>query len=422
MLTIVFMSYYYYGVRAVLTAGLSCLVSVFSDYIACAARRIKFDWQDVSPVMSGLLLALLMPATVPYTVMAFSAAFMSLICKNAFGGNKNPIFCPVCVSYIFTTFCFPSYVRRFPTPEPFGKLPLTNIVTEGLGHSYTYALDRGTASTFSLLDIVWGKLAGPMGTAAVLIILICGIALYFFGDIPSAVFFSGFGANVLINVMLPVGESGWYAVLNSLVAGSFLFVLVFMACDLRYVPKKIPAQVLYGVAFALGSYFIRKYTNIENGAIFTLPILCALKDELDRLSDALERLLIFLWKHIRRFSALLGRKSFAALKKLWEFLSKQFDKFTTFIAKRLHEAESRRSERIDAARGGPDKPEDTENNADPAIKVSGIVVVNDEPEGGDDTDNTESVESAESADNNNQENPESAESSESADVKEESDG
>ena len=277
MLTIVFIAFYYYGVRAVLVVAISCFASVFSDYIASVTRRIKFDWTDLSPVMSGALLALLMPATVPYTVMAFSACFMSLICKNAFGGNKNPIFCPVCLAYIFTSFCFPSYVLRYPQPTPFGKLPLTNIVADGLGYSYTYSLDNGSASAFSLLDIIWGKLAGPMGAMAVSIIIIAGVSLYFFGDIPSAAFFSGFGANVLINVISPVGEPGWYAVLNSLVAGSFLFVLVFMACDFRYVPKRIFSQAVYGVLFALSSYYIRKYTIIENGAVFSLPLLCILK-------------------------------------------------------------------------------------------------------------------------------------------------
>ncbi len=367
LLTIVFMAFYYYGLRAVAVAGVSCFASIFSDYIASCARRIKYDWTDLSPVMSGLLLALLMPAAVPYTVMAFASVFMSLVCKNAFGGNKNLIFCPVCISYIFTTFCFPSYVLRYPTPVPFGKLPMSNIVTESLGYSYTNALDNGAASAFSLLDIIWGKLAGPMGASASVIILIAGISLYLFGDLPPAAFFAGFGANVLINVVFPVGEPGWYAVLNSQVAGSFLFVLVFMACDLRYVPKRMFSQLLYGVLFALGSYYIRKYTVIENAAIFALPLLCMLKDEFDRLTDALERLLRFIWKWLKIGAAGFVRQTGALI-----------DRISSYIARKLVESSKKREERIMAARGETREKEPENQDGQASVTVREIKIIDEE--------------------------------------------
>ncbi len=359
--TILFMSYYYYGLRAFLTAGVSVGASVLTEYLCCTARRIKYDWGDVSPIMSGLLLALIMPASVPYTVIAFASAFMASVCKQAFGGNKNLIFCPVCVAYIFTTFCFPSAVVRYPTPVPFGSVDLANNVADTLSHSYTYALDNGTASAFSLLDLIWGKLAGPMGTSAVLIILICGVALYFFGDIPSAALFSGFGVNVLINVLRPVGETGWYAVLNSLVAGSYLFVLIFMACDLRFVPNRVFSQICYGAVFAVGSYLIRLYTGIENGAIFVLPMLNVFRDEFDRLTDQLERLLRFIFKYLKIFSA----KAWAFAKKYTVKAAKLaaggFDKMCDRIADRIAERRPRK------------EPEKKKAKDEPKLEISEIV-------------------------------------------------
>lgn len=358
LLTIVFMSYYYYGIRAVYVAGISVLSSTFSDYIACTARRRKFDWTDTSPVMSGLLLALMMPASVPYTVIAFSAAFMSLICKNAFGGNKNLIFCPVCISYIFTVFCFPSAILRYPVPVPFGKLSLANTVTDQLTHSYTYTLDNGSSSAFNLLDVVWGRLAGPMGASAILIIMICALALYFFGDIPPAAFFSGLGLNVLLSVMFPTGDAGWYAVLNSFVAGSYLFVLVFMACDPRYVPSRIFSQILYGLLFAGASFLIRRYTSIENSSVFSLSILCIFRDELDHLTNGLEKLLKFLWKWIRilsvRLAKAVAKYTAAAARFTWKylvisvkFLVRQLNRFFDFIALKISNAMDEKKKKKD---------------------------------------------------------------------------
>lgn len=328
------MAFYFYGLRAVAVAGVSVVSSVLADYFACTAMRKKYDWADLSPVMSGLLLALLMPASVPYTIMAFAAAFMAIVCKHAFGGNGNLIFCPVCIAYIFTTFCFPSEIVRYPIPAPFGSVSLDNIVTDTLTHSYTYYLDSGASSTFSLLDIIWGRLAGPMGTAAILIILICAIALYFFGDIPATAFFAGFGSNVLINVMFPVGEAGWYAVLNSLVAGSYFFVLVFMACDPRYVPKRQFSQAVYGIMFAAASYLIRMNTGIENSAVFALPLLCVFRDEFDRLTNALERLLKFIWKWTKKLAV-----------RFVNLISKGLDSFCEFVAIWINDMLKKRDEK-----------------------------------------------------------------------------
>ena len=358
------MAFYFYGIRAVAVAGVSVFSSVLADYFACSAMRKKYDWADLSPVMSGLLLALLMPASVPYTIMAFASAFMAIVCKHAFGGNKNLIFCPVCIAYIFVAFCFPSDIVRYPTPVPFGSVSMDNIVTDTLTHSYTYYLDAGASSTFSLLDIIWGRLAGPMGTAAILIILICAVALYFFGDIPATAFFAGFGSNVLINVMFPVGEAGWYAVLNSLVAGSYFFVLVFMACDLRYVPKRQFSQAVYGILFAASSYLIRMNTGIENSAIFALPILNVFRDEFDRLTDALERLIKFVWKWTKILAV-----RFANL------VAKGLDKFCEFVATRINEMLKKRAEKKASAEKekAQDKTDD-EPSEDETAEVSGDAV------------------------------------------------
>lgn len=364
LFTIVFMAYYFYGLRAVLVALVSVFSSVFADYLCCSAMKKKYDWGDESPVMSGILLALLMPASVPYTVMAFSAAFMSIVCKHAFGGNKNLIFCPVCVAYIFSCLCFPSEIVRYPTPVPFGAVSLDNIVSDTLTHSYTYFLDSGASSTFSLLDLIWGKIAGPMGTPAILIILICAVSLYFFGDIPSVALFSGFAANVLINVLFPVGEAGWYAVLNSLVAGSYFFVLIFMACDPRYVPKRAFSQLLYGIIFAAASYLIRRNTTIENGAIFALPLLCVFRDEFDRLSNALERLLRFLWKWTKIVLSWLGRNIVALVK----WCAKQFDRFCEFISVKIVDAQKKHAEKNAAEAETPANDSEIEPESSESIE------------------------------------------------------
>ena len=285
------MAYYYYGIRVFVLTAVSVVTSVIVDYICVSLMKRKYDWSDQSPVMDALLLALLMPASVPYSIMAISSAFMVVVGKYAFGGNKNLIFSPAAVAYAFCSFSWSNVIMRYPIPQPFGEVSLSSNVTDTLVQSFTYNFDNGAAGTFSMLDILWGKLAGHMGTSSVLIIVICAIALYFFGDLSQTVLFTGVAANVLLFVLFPENASGWQAVCYSLVTGSYMFVLVFMANDHRILPKHEFSRFLYALIIAVMAFVFRRYTTIQNGAVFSLIIANIFSGEFDRLSEGLLKLL-----------------------------------------------------------------------------------------------------------------------------------
>ncbi len=294
------MAFYYYGLRAVILTLISVGVCLLTEYICCQIVKRKFRLTDTSPIMSGMLLALLMPASVPYRVIIFAAVFMIAVCKFAFGGNNNLIFSPAAVAYAFCALTWPNSVLRYPAPVPFGSLSLASDVPDVLVRSFTHSVDVSLSSA-SYLDIIWGKLAGPMGTSSILIILICAISFYFFGDIPPAVFFSAVASNTLLFVMFPITASGWLAALYSIATGSFMFVLIFMACDFRFVPKRIFAQTLYGIVFSLVSFILRKYSGFENSAVFGFLIVSIFSSELDRLD-------LFVGNLASRLASAVGQK------------------------------------------------------------------------------------------------------------------
>lgn len=291
------MAFYYYGVRAVLVSAISVSVSLITEYICCKARGRSFDFRDTSPIMSGMLLALLLPASVPYKIVVFAGVFMIAVCKHAFGGNDNLIFSPVALAYAFISLTWPNSILRYPKPVPFGNLSLSSEVPDVLDRSFTYYSDISLSSA-SALDIIWGKLAGPMGTMSVLIIMICAVSLYFFRDFPAPVFFSAVAANVIIQVIFPFSVTGWDSVLYSFVTGSFMFVLVFMTCDYRFAPKHAFAQTLYGISFAAASYLLRKHCGLDNGAVFALLIVCIFSSEFDRLDVFVTNALTAFGKYI----------------------------------------------------------------------------------------------------------------------------
>jgi hypothetical protein len=80
-----------------------------------------------------------------------------------------------------------------------------------------------------------------------------------------------------------------------------MFVLVFMACDLRFVPKRGFAQALYGIAFSTVSFVLRKYCGFENSAVFGFLIASVFSSELDRFD-------LFAGNKLSKLGAILDQK------------------------------------------------------------------------------------------------------------------
>ncbi len=260
----------------------------------------KYDWRDPSPYANGIMLALLMPASVPYSIIIFASAFMSSVMKYAFGGHHNRIFHPVAAAYLLSALCWPSSVLRYPTPAVFGNISLSESLTDALDRSFTHYVDVSLSSS-SWLDILWGKLAGPMGTSCVILILIVTIALYCFHDIPAPVLFSGIATEVLLFILFPISATGWQAALYSIVTGSYMYVLAFMVCDPCFTPSNGFGQALYGFAYGLTAFLLRKFSGYEDSSVLALMVVSIFPTEFDRFA-------VFITDNLSRFGSFVVTK------------------------------------------------------------------------------------------------------------------
>ena len=94
------MAVWRWGLRALVICGASVIVSIIADRLFCKMTGKTYNPKDLSTVVSGMCLGLLMPATVEYGYIIFGAA-LAMGIKHIFGGKNNYIFNPACVSYAF---------------------------------------------------------------------------------------------------------------------------------------------------------------------------------------------------------------------------------------------------------------------------------------------------------------------------------
>ncbi len=298
-----FMAVYYNGTRAlylILASVISCIVLEFVVRRLFGVKRQSGDW---SMVITGLMIPLLMPVTVPLYVIFIAQIIAIVVAKFPFGGYGNNIFNPTAVAVAFACLSWPQYM--FAYPQPFADLssPATSI-----GISPASTLLAGGVPHIAFMDALTGNFAGPMGTTAILVICACAVYLIASKTISWVTSFFGLATVTVISAIFPRLQGGVLSsVAYELICETLLFGFIFMANDPITSPKTNWGRAYYGVLLGLLIMFCRHFGNIELSFVFSLILANSLSTVCD----------------------VLGKKTKQYVKPKYKELSKKFSKFVT---------------------------------------------------------------------------------------------
>ncbi|MDY3792844.1 MAG: RnfABCDGE type electron transport complex subunit D [Oscillospiraceae bacterium] len=256
------MSVYYYGMRAALLCVLCVGVCWGLDVLCLIIQRKSLHIHDVSPIITGLAIALMMPASVPYTIAAAACAFAICIAKHPFGGHGKEIVNCAAAGYIFAELCFPSAVLSY--PKPMTELPFTNIITDGLYPSFTSAAMRSTSASYTNIELLIGNFTGPMGCTFTVLTAVCALYLISRKAISGTVFFT----ELAIVMGWSLAAGGVFRVRTALVGGMLLFGLSVLSCDNSIVPKTVPERIFFGVVSAFILIAAGEISRLENPVVY----------------------------------------------------------------------------------------------------------------------------------------------------------
>ena len=276
-----FMSFFYYGARAIIVVVISILASVATDVICIRLRKKKYNFKDLSAIVSGAVLALMMPASVPYGILILTDIIAIVIGKQIFGGRGKNIFNCVAVGFIFSSYCWKDAILMYPKPTE--HLELISHVTNTLYPSLTQTLGIATTPAISNTDIMLGNFIGPMGTTHIIIILVCAIVLMLRRSISALTFCSGLGTILIFSYLFPkFGNSAMSSVYYELVSGMMVYGLIFLAGDYYTGPKTRSSRFLYGVLIGILTITFRHIGNVENPIVYAVLVANPLSIPLDR--------------------------------------------------------------------------------------------------------------------------------------------
>lgn len=262
-------AFFYYGAHFMMTAVLCVITALVTEIISVRLMQRKFMPDDLSCTADGLLVALMLPASVDYRIAVLSSVFAVAVAKNIFGGRQNMIFSPSAAAYIFAVTSWGRELSLYPSPH--NRIGITETA-EKLSASASHIFNTTGKMDYTDFEIIMGNFSGACGSVCILLLLVAAAVLICRNDISGGAFFGTVFGTAVPAFIAPIINSRADSVKYSLVTNMVIFAAVYIIADKRTAPRNTFFAFFYGFFIAAVSYILILTTAKEN-TIITVSVL-----------------------------------------------------------------------------------------------------------------------------------------------------
>ena len=267
-------AYIIFGVRTLILSAVSVIACVAFEYLSRRIMKRHNTISDLSAVVTGLLLAFNVPATMPVWMVIIGDFFAIVIAKQFFGGIGQNFVNPALIGRIVLMSSFPSKMGSFPEPLV-STIPLT-IATP------LASLKSGASPEQSLLGMFLGLRGGCLGEVCIAALLIGFVYLLVRKVISWHIPVAYIGTVAVI--MLLAGKGDFEYMLYELMAGGLVLGAVFMATDYTTSPVSKKGKIIYAVGCGIITSLIRIFGNLPEGVSFSIIIMNILVPHIEHIT------------------------------------------------------------------------------------------------------------------------------------------
>jgi len=265
------MGIYVFGWRAAMLIGVSVTSCVFFEALWQRLRGRRQTVVDFSAVVTGIILALSIPWTLPWYGAVIGAGVAILIAKMCFGGLGSNIFNPAMGGRAFLQACFAAPMTTYFLGKP-GQ--------EWIPHHVAKVVDAATGATplavkaTGAVDLLLGTVNGSVGETSAIACIVGG--LYLIGRraaswrIPLA----------MLSAAAIIGEVNYLfrpetalPIQNHLLSGSLLFGAAFIATDPATSPVSKRGRWIFGAGVGVLVMLIRLFAAVPEGVMFAVLVM-----------------------------------------------------------------------------------------------------------------------------------------------------
>lgn len=255
-----------FGLRALAVIGVCVASSVLSELLFNLILKRKQTIKDLSCVVTGLLLALNLPANAPLWQCAVGSVFAIIVVKCIFGGIGKNIVNPAMTARVFMLVAFGSLAKT--------AFPVGMDATAG-------ATPLVSETTPDIMDLLLGKTGGCIGETCAVALLIGGVYLLIRKVISWHIPVVFIGTVFIFSFF--VKDFSVSEALVQILSGGLLIGAIFMATDYTTSPSTALGKVVFGIGAGLITALIRFWGIYPEGVSFGIllmnilnPYICSL--------------------------------------------------------------------------------------------------------------------------------------------------
>lgn len=272
---------YFFGIRALWVILVSVLSAVLAEAIWLYMRRMPLTMAiDGSQVITGILLALTLPPTIPLWMASLGAIFGIIFGKQVFGGIGQNIFNPALIGRAFLMAAFPVELTTWVAPVPGFHLHVDAVTT-----ATPLALMKFSHQMTPYGKLFWGNVAGSLGETSVFLILIGFVFLVAKKYIDWRGSFS-YVATVFVlgGIFWLINPAKYPDPLFHILSGGLMLGAVYMITDMVTSPVTVKGRIIYGIGAGILVVLIRLFGGFPEGVMYSILLMNMARPWIDRLT------------------------------------------------------------------------------------------------------------------------------------------
>ena len=252
----------FFGVQALLVEAVCVAVAVLCEWAFEKIAHRDITITDCSAAVTGLLLALNLPAGIPLWQAAFGSFVAIVVVKQFFGGIGQNFANPAITARVIMLVAFSGAMTTW-LPAAFSNAPADAVTAA----TPLAIISGGEGELPTLLQMFLGARGGSMGETSCLALLI-GFAYLLYRGVISWHTPVAFIGTVLVCTAL-LGVEPLYQVM----AGGLFIGAIFMATDYTTSPPTPAGKLIFGVGCGLLTVIIRVWGNYPEGVSFSILLM-----------------------------------------------------------------------------------------------------------------------------------------------------
>lgn len=255
---------YFFRLQAAVIIFLSIATAILSEWGIQKIRKQPITINDMSAVVTGLLLGLNLSASVPWWIPVIGSAFAVIVVKQIFGGIGQNFMNPALAARIMLTISWTSRMTNWISPG-------VDAISTATPLSYVKGLNIIPENAPRIFDMFIGNIGGSLGETSALLLIIGGLYLVFKGIISykiPLVFIATVAGFTLIYGGFDIAFMSYHIFSGGLMIGA-----IFMATDYSSTPITMKGRIIFALGCGIITSFIRLYGAFPEGVGFSILLM-----------------------------------------------------------------------------------------------------------------------------------------------------